>query len=194
MVPDPDAPLREQILNIAASILAQDGPDALSLREVARRAGVSHQAPYKHFASKEAIVAELVARAFERFATFLRQAAACGPDPMPAMGTAYVHFARSHPFEYRLMFGGPLPDPTAHPRVLAQARAAFDLLREGLAAERGAPAGDPEVARDALFVWASLHGLATILESEAVTRLDLVADEDPALLAHVLGRLGRAMR
>jgi AcrR family transcriptional regulator len=60
--------LREQVLAASLALIEEDGVAALSLREVARRAGVSHQAPYHHFGHKEAIVAELVARGFTRLA------------------------------------------------------------------------------------------------------------------------------
>lgn len=169
----------------------------MSLREVARRLGVSHQAPYKHFASRDHILAEVVARCFDDFARVLEAAhAAAPPGPeaeMRALGEAYFAHAAARPLEYRLMFGTPLPDPHAHPRMMASARHAFDLLRRAMTAMPVTPAGPPSVNLDALFVWAAIHGLATILHSQTLDTIGLTHNEQAAAATRLLDRIGLAL-
>ena len=195
------ADLGEACVREALAILGQDGLEALSLREVARRLGVSHQAPYKHFPSRDHLVAELVRRAFADFAHHLDTNPPAGdPDrDLAAMGGAYLAYARAHPLHYRLMFGTPLPNPADHPAMLQAARHAFSLLCEALARMHTDAAGqkvtvdDDRVRLDALFVWSAMHGLASIRQAPALDTLDL----PPALLqaasTHVLQRIGQAL-
>ncbi|MFM2045838.1 MAG: hypothetical protein RLY86_4414 [Pseudomonadota bacterium] len=135
--------LREACVAEAQAIIATEGVEGLSLREVARRLGVSHQAPYRHFPSRDHILAEVVARAFDHFARAL-DARNRSEDPhqdLGGMGVAYLAYAVDHPLEYRLMFATPLPDPAHHPGMMGSARHAFALLVQGLARMRAAEAG-----------------------------------------------------
>lgn len=230
------APIRERCLAEALAIIAEAGAEKLSLREVARRLGISHQAPYKHFASRDDLLAELIARAFAEFAAVLedRHATRDG-DPaadLAAMGRLYMDYAVRHPLKYRLMFATPLPAPDAHPVMMANARRAFGLLcgrlasmrrralpagvrasvgtsvagpgggtadgagtgEDGRAAEATATAGLPESADlDALFVWSTLHGLATILPSDTYATLPLTEAERLRAVTHCFARLGLAL-
>ncbi len=170
--------LREACIREALAIIEVGGVESLSLREVARRLGVSHQAPYKHFPDRDHILAEIVRRAFESFATYLDSRPLTG-DPisdMHEMGMAYLRYARTHPLQYRLMFSTPLPDPAQHPQMMQSARHAFDLLQQALAALPHDAAHQPDL--DALYIWSSLHGLASILHSYALRTLAV----DDALL------------
>lgn len=175
--------LREACLAEALAIIAGEGVEKLSLREVARRLGVSHQAPYKHFPSREHILAEIVGRAFADFARHL-DAHEKSDDPdtdMGRMGRAYLDYASSHPLEYRLMFGTPLPDAEQHPDMMREAKHAFALLRDGLRRKAEAKKhdiSDEQITLDALFIWSGLHGLASISSSSAIATLGL----EPALL------------
>ena len=187
--------LRDACVEEALAIVEASGIEHLSLREVARRLGVSHQAPYKHFASRDHILAEMVARAFEAFARHLDATppTARADDDLARMGLAYLAYARAHPLQYRLMFGTPLPDPKAHPEMMSQARHAFSRLIEGLKRMRAAQGGSVDEAGiqlDALFVWSTLHGLASIVETSAVGTLGLGGDVLDRAEAHVLGRIG----
>ena len=190
--------LREACVAEALAIIAGEGLEALSLREVARRLGVSHQAPYKHFASRDHILAEIVRRAFDSFAAAL-DARARADDPVAdcfAMGRAYLDYARANPLHYRLMFGDALPDPGAHPEMMRSARHAFSLLRDGLGrvfAARGAPPGAVDLDLEALFVWSSVHGLASLTPTRAMATLDLSAATTAAVSSHILGRIGAAL-
>jgi AcrR family transcriptional regulator len=182
----------------ARAIIDAEGVEALSLREVARRLGVSHQAPYKHFASRDHLLAEVVRRAFEAFARHLdaRPAGATADEDLAAMGRAYLAYAHTHPLQYRLMFGTPLPDPAEHPAMMASARHAFALLRAGLTrmhAEAGlVPSGDA-ADQDAVFVWATLHGLASVRHAPALRTLELSAGVLAGAEVRALAGIGAAL-
>ena len=89
------------------AIIGETGIEELSLRDVARRLGVSHQAPYKHFPSRDHLLAEIVSRAFAAFAQHLdaRPRSQNPHEDLAAMGRAYLDYAREHPFHYPLMPG-----------------------------------------------------------------------------------------
>jgi AcrR family transcriptional regulator len=191
-----ERPLGDACVTEAMAIIAADGPEALSLREVARRLGVSHQAPYKHYPTRDHLMAEVVRRCFRRFAAALDGGGptASAEEDMRALGAAYLGFALGHPLEYRLMFGMPWPAGADHPDLVRDARFAFDVLRERLGrlyAHRVVPAA--RVDGDAMFVWSSMHGLATILASDATAVLDLSPDLRARLPEHVMGMIDRAL-
>src|SRR5262245_54976951 len=99
-------PLQRQILDASIDLLRTGGVGALSMREVARRAGVSHQAPYHHFADREAILAAIAEEGFSGLADALhraREGATTTAERLKASGLAYVEFALSHPAHYRVM-------------------------------------------------------------------------------------------
>ncbi len=190
----PAGDLREACVREALSIIRETGIESLSLREVARRLGVSHQAPYKHYASRDHLLAELVSRAFDDFAASL-EARTRSDDPafdFFQMGQAYLAYAQAHPLYYRLMFGAALPDPAAHPDMMRRARHAFAMLQTGVAS---LPHHQPGAASDldALFAWSAVHGLASLLETRAFHAAGL---SEPVLAdagAHTLGRIGTAL-
>lgn len=165
--------LREACVEEAFAIVGQVGVEGLSIREVARRLGVSHQAPYKHFPSSSHLLAEIVRRTFRMFSQHL-EGRPRTDDPMEdlhLLGQAYLQFAREHPLHYRLMFGSPLPDPSHHPEMMEEARQAYTVLRGVLSRIPGLP-GD-QVSLQALFIWATIHGLASIFQTEALKQVSL---------------------
>jgi len=187
--------LRTACVAEALAIIESDGVEKLSLREVARRLGVSHQAPYKHFESRDHILAAVVARAYDSFAAAI-DARPRHNDPyldLGEMGRAYLAYASSHPLQYRLMFGTPLPDPEAHPEMMAKAKHAFALLNDAIAALP--TAGDREqIDLDALFVWSTVHGISTLLQSRAAETLGLPAETIARASWHTLMRIGTGLR
>lgn len=187
----PDAqPLRQACIDQALAIIESEGLEHLSLREVARRLNVSHQAPYKHFANRDHILAETVGKAFAVFAAHLK-AQPHHDDPLEdlaSLGAAYLAYALKHPAQYRLMFGAPLPDPAHNPQLLELAGAPFAILRDVIARLTGHL--DPEeVRRDALFAWSAVHGLASILDTRIAERLGLQGADLAEVISHELRRI-----
>ncbi|MBW4437479.1 MAG: TetR/AcrR family transcriptional regulator [Pleurocapsa minor GSE-CHR-MK-17-07R] len=190
--------LREACIAEALKIIETDGVEQLSLREISRRLGVSHQAPYKHFASRDHILAEIVRQAFDAFAAELDGGPHTGDAraDMSAMGEAYLRYARAHPLQYRLMFGTPLPNPAEHPDMMHSARHAFALLHDcigALARQTGQSLADETRVLDALYVWATLHGMASMPQTSAVGTLGLPEGLLQALTGHGMQRMGSAM-
>ncbi|MEU0892853.1 TetR/AcrR family transcriptional regulator [Streptomyces massasporeus] len=162
--------LRRAILGAALDVIAADGPSALSLRDLARRAGVSHAAPAHHFKDRAGLLTAIAAEGFGLLATTLREAA-----DLQEAGVHYVRFAREHPAHFQVMFApGLLRDGDLE---LATARAlAGDALRDAVAAVP--PDGRGTDARLAgVAAWSLAHGFATLLLSH---NLDgPVGDQDP---------------
>ena len=137
----------------AALALIKEGSGTPSLREVARRAGVSAMAPYRHFEDRAALIGAVTSRGFEKLGAVLTEADA-GPTPVEALvaqGHAYIAFALSHPMLFRLMFaGGPAAAPTPEDY-------GYDVLAHR-AAEIAPGAGEAA----ALACRSLVHGLATL--------------------------------
>jgi len=145
------------LLRTAGKILEKESLEALTLRTLARRTGVSHAAPYRHFRDRESLLAALAAEGFAMLGEAQREAAAAAG--LRGMGEAYVRFALEQPQRFRLMFGGEVPIGR-HPALREVATRAFGALSGALAARvpeaRGA--GDQSIA-----AWALVHGLAQLL-------------------------------
>jgi len=148
--------LRAALLDAALEVLEEDGATALSLRAVARRAGVSPAAPYRHYADREALVSAVAAIGYRELAERLGAAhpAPSTPDQLADVAVAYVRFALDRPALFRIMFGEPC-DRDNDERVAATAAVTL-YLREIVA--RCFPGADPEALAPA--IWALVHGLA----------------------------------
>ncbi|MEM6851111.1 MAG: TetR/AcrR family transcriptional regulator, partial [Pseudomonadota bacterium] len=175
--------------------------EKISMREVARRLGVSHQAPYKHFASRDHVLAAIIAQAYDDFAAHLeaRSRVAGADDPheeLRRMGEAYFEYAAAHPLQYRLMFNTALPDPATHPAMMAKADRCYALLRESVAKlehVKAAKAPKKQGELDALFIWTAIHGLASALQSDTIDVIGLSPTTLRAAAPHLLNRIGDAM-
>ncbi|MFG2368535.1 TetR/AcrR family transcriptional regulator [Streptomyces mirabilis] len=148
--------LRAACLRAARELLEEDGSAGLSLRAVARRAGVSATAPYRHFADRDALVSSVAAEGYRELAGYLTAAhpAPATPDDLTAVAVAYVRFALDHPAMFRVMFAEPC-DPGNEERV--QATAALSEYVRGIV--RGAFL-DADLDALSTTVWALVHGLA----------------------------------
>ncbi len=194
-----DLDLKEACIQAAREVIAEQGIEGLSLRDVARKLGVSHQAPYRHYPSRDHLLAAIMQRCFEDFANYLDQASqAHTSDALLSMGEAYMRYAAQHPLEYRLMFGTPWPEPAAHPELVRHAVHAFDLLRshllQHLQQRVSAPQSDmlallAQAELQALFIWSALHGLASIQHANVMQHLVLTpgvpAQAEPYLMGMV---------
>ena len=156
--------LRSELLRTSRQLLDESGPTALSMREVARRAGCTHQAPYHYFANREAILAALVREGFDELADMLAAAhEGLGNADLHAIlvasGNAYVEFALRHPGVFRVMFRPDVCDPERFPEVVqASERAHNELARLA----RYVAGGDTPLETEVLF-WSGVHGLASLL-------------------------------
>lgn len=199
--------LRAALLDATIAIVRQHGPAAVTLRDVARRAGVSEAAPYHHFESKAHLLLEAAAQGFAALSERLAAAGAghaSAAGRLPVLGAAYVRFALDEPGYFRLLFGAHIDElvasPSKHPGVTAATqagRAAASHLRTGVAAFI-AETGTSIAARDLeRLVWAQIHGLAWLaLESElhpppAVDEVVALASRGVALLLEGLGAAPR---
>lgn len=157
--------LREALVLAATELLKEKGLASFTLRECARRAGVSHAAPAHHFGSAAGLLAEIAARGFERFVAALGEAAdeteGTAMARLAAMGRAYVAFALANPAVYGLMFRGGA-NPLQSPRLKTAATAAWQQLSDAVAAMLG-PKRKDEVTAKAAAVWALVHGTATLM-------------------------------
>ncbi len=186
--------LKQALVEQAFSVIEEKGVEHLSLREVARRLGVSHQAPYKHFPSRDHILAAVVARCFAEFAQHLSSRPSCNDpfDDLHKMGLAYLEFAQKFPLQYRLMFNTALPDGTAHSEMLAQAQFAFSILYDKLGEmtlkDPDHPIRDP-VKHDAIYIWSALHGLASLMQSDVTSTLGLSNDERAVAVERLMRRM-----
>jgi AcrR family transcriptional regulator len=154
--------LRAAILAAGAEILEKEGLATLSLREVARRAGVSHNAPYRHFPDRESLLAALAAEGFAMLAE--TQRAAAGEQGLRGMGEAYVGFALDHPQRFQLMFGGAVPI-SKHPELREVATRTFAGLSGALADRTPGARGASDAS---VAAWALVHGLAHLLMDDRI--------------------------
>jgi AcrR family transcriptional regulator len=157
--------LRESLVTAAVELLEEKGLQGFTLRQCARRAGVSHAAPAHHFASAADLLAEIAARGYERFVAALGKAAdeadASPLARLEAMGRAYVAFALTNPAVYGLMFrqgAGTLKSP----HLKTASIAAWQQLCDGVAGALGEKRQDEVIAK-ASAVWALVHGTATLM-------------------------------
>ena len=160
--------LAAALVAAAEELLAERGLEGFTLREAARRAGVSHAAPAHHFGDARGLLTAVAAEGFARLAEVEREAAAKarGPERLLAIGLSYIKFALAHPALFRLMFHSDAIDRTSD-LIREPGRASFDVMQDALAAARGRVSAGlipPEAARDPLVLrqWAIVHGLATL--------------------------------
>ena len=157
--------LHNALVDAALTILRDVGPAAISLRAVARQAGVSAMAPYRHFSDKEALLASVAALGFELFARRLRQATARERDPRSALvaqGLAYIRFARDEAPLFRLMFGPVISGAEAMETLATAGAPAYAVLRDAVRAlQPDATAGTHDDMT--LACWSIVHGLACLL-------------------------------
>ncbi|OPC76920.1 TetR family transcriptional regulator [Embleya scabrispora] len=175
--------LRTACLRAARDLLEEDGSAALSLRAVARRAGVSTGAPYRHYADREALLSAVAAEGYRELTEQLASVhpSPATPDELADVAVAYVRFALRHPALFRVMFAEPC-DPANEER--ANATAAIKEYVRGIA-RAAFPHGDPEAL--STMVWALVHGLAFLhLDGKLDASTPEVVAEHVRTTAHAL--------
>ncbi|MCV7027779.1 TetR/AcrR family transcriptional regulator [Mycobacterium sherrisii] len=154
--------LRAVILGHAAQLVAERGANGISLRELARAAGVSHAAPAHHFTDRRGLFTALAAQGFRLLAEALNDVR----GDFAAAAVAYVRFALDHPGHYQVMFNRPLLDSANTELAEAETAAATELARgvETLSDTRAR--ADPGAAQ--LAAWSLVHGFSTLWLNDAV--------------------------
>lgn len=178
--------LRASLLDAAEAVLAARGVQGLTLRDVAREAGVSHGAPYHHFASLNGLLAAVAQRGFETLAEALGAAVAV-PDTRERLlriAQTYVACARAQPERFRLMFGPLLATKAEHPALAQAAGRAFGIVLDA------AVAHDPAHGADlAMAGWSLSHGLSHLLIDGAFDGLPLQRQDPDALARRLAERM-----
>jgi AcrR family transcriptional regulator len=160
--------LRKALVDAALELLRQGDASALSLRAVARRAQVSTAAPYRHFESREALLAAVAEEGFRMLASGMRTAMeANAGDPLIAFreaGVAYVLFALEHQAHYAVMFSPELADQSSHPDLATAAEESKALLLQAIrTCQQAGVVADGPPRELALAAWAVVHGLASLI-------------------------------
>jgi AcrR family transcriptional regulator len=156
---------REKLLTLSRDLYLEKGLTGFSLREVARRAGLSAPAIYRHYDSKEALLSEVCSEGFRIFASYLLRALDAGSprQRMAASTQLYLQFGLEHPRYYRFIFMGPEEDfvPLAPPKDKPEPTFQFlvDRVRECIDAELISAAEPYEIATR---IWAHVHGLVAL--------------------------------
>ena len=183
--------LKEALVRAALELIAEKGPAGFTFADAARWAGVSPAAPYRHFKSREELIADVARRGFELFTAALEAAWDDGKlDPMTTLnrlGKAYLDFAKDKPAYYSAMFEAGVP-ADADPPLRAAAENAFAVIRG--AAERlvaTIPAAErPPALMVALHIWSMTHGIASLFGRGDRARRTLPMAPDELLEAEVL--------
>jgi len=187
--------LRAALLKAAFHVIGKMGVEGFTLREVARRAGVSHNAPYRHFKSREDLVAALAAESLQQLTDAVRAAVEEQPKPQDRLRAAargYLHWALKNPSRFRLTFHADF-DREAYPEYVEAYKDSLTLL-SGLIEVHSASAVDTELASE--LIWSSVHGIAELglakrLRDGAKNELEQLAEAAvTTLLAGMRARVG----
>ncbi len=171
--------LRDACLQEGLAELQERGTLHFSLREVARRAGVTPTAIYHHFPDKGDLLAVLALIGLQDFGERLRQSVLGGASPqdtLTAMGVVYLDFFQQHPYYLNLLFS---KEFVQHPEVKEAQSSAFRLVT-GLLEKFGIPS--QEADQLALWIWSSVHGLATLINAEALGNVGDACPPDAPLI------------
>jgi len=158
--------LRRALMDETTRTIRKEGVEAVTLRAIGRRLGVSRTALYRHFSDKSALLAAVAREGFQRFTRDLLTAwtaAGGGASGFQAMGAAYVRFAIANPSHYRVMFGGFKELGGQDPELETEATASFNVLLDAIVAlqrDRVLASDEPLVL--AHYIWATVHGIAML--------------------------------
>ncbi|HSW08488.1 TetR/AcrR family transcriptional regulator [Aquabacterium sp.] len=165
--------LKNALQAAASALIAQRGAEAVSLREISQAAGVSHAAAYRHYADKQALLADLAEAGFRELIAINRRtvaATAGGPAAqLQACGRAYVRFGVRQPQLLQLMFGAAITDWQAHPSLAGASAALADTLSDVVKAGQASGAlREGDVGDLTLTAWSLVHGLALLMAGRRI--------------------------
>lgn len=155
--------VKRQVLDASLKFIAQEGPDALSMREVARRAGISHQAPYHHFGDRAGIFAAITEEGFRMLTAAFREVLASSNSPSRGCFEQYVRLAREHPGHFRVMFRADICGLGNDVAATSAADESFGELLKMVERITGGPVSERNRYAWASLMWSTAHGFATLL-------------------------------
>ena len=189
--------LKNALIEAGADILSKEGVAGLSLRKVAQRAGVSHAAPYAHFADKQALIAAISTEGYRRLQVSVRAAVeAHAKDPaaqLVAACWAYLQFALNEPDYFKVTLSGVVEMEKQYPSFVEVSHQSFDMvvaLVQDCQAAGVLPPGPADVG--AVTVWSLVHGLALLILEDQVPSAVLNRISLGELLHTVLSRIALA--
>src|ERR1051325_10584415 len=161
--------LRQKVLQASLAVIEEGGLDRLSMREVARKSGVSHQAPYYYFGDREAILAAIAGEGFSKLGRAVDRARSDPTKSLAAIGRAYVGFALPHPAYFQAMFRADAVPLDRYPDVRKLEDEAFGKLVEEIGRSF---ADQPSAVRLTISIacWAMVHGLAPLIREGTLAR------------------------
>ena len=179
--------LKENLIQQAVMACEESGWENISLRNLAKQLNVSQTAPYRHFETKEDLLAEVAAKGFEKMNADMNKT-----SNFLASGLAYCDFALKYQNTYDLMTGNSLGSFTQYPALLDQAQSAFITLENNLEAHLmnlGHNDLPKEIIEEkALSVWAFMHGIVGILRKTETASEDAPASEGPMKIMNNLSK------
>ena len=180
--------LRQALIDGAREILAERGHEQFSLNEVARRAGVSTSAPYRHFENRDELLTAVAAQGYETLRQSLERTAASTADAterLLRLGGAYVRFSHDHPDLFVTMFRSkPDAGPVGHESFEVLLRAVADAQRERVLSTK------PSAELLATSIWATLHGLAALSLRQPHERFGMSAPPEDLATSTLSALLG----
>ena len=183
--------VERRLVAAGVELVAEAGSDAVSLREIARRAGVSHGAPRRYFPTHQALLGAIAREGYRKLGTVVEETiggSESGAEPraaIMALGKRYLEFARDEPGMYALMFRHDLL--TGNGIGLREASTQLFGVLVGMLKR----AGRPDPAGTAAALWAALHGIAQLWQWGSLQVASGATDPDPILAAAVDAHLGR---
>lgn len=186
--------LRSALLTAALDVISEIGPQGLTIREVARRAGVSHAAPYRHFTDKDELILAVVEQGFELMqATMQNEQKQAAEDPIhqfAATGLGYVNFALQHPAYYRVMFSGDLLSTTGHVSLQHTSEQALqDMVTQIQQCQALGIVREGDAVMQALTIWSTIHGYVSLVNDNRIGHLVDIENSPDAIRDAVLAML-----
>ena len=159
--------LRQELMGSACEHIAREGTEKLSLRALAREAGVSATAPYRHFPTKNCLLAAIASEGFSELLERMRANTGHCQDPIEAItvcGRTYIEYALANPIKFHLMFGGAIADFSPYEDLQVTSSAAFDAVIELIGnAQRAGLVEQAPLEEVASYLWSAIHGVASLL-------------------------------
>ena len=185
--------LSRALVDAARRLLEQDGPSALSLRAVAREAGVSPAAPYHHFKDKSELLDAVAHQGWDMLNERMTEARAKETtlgDKLTALGVSYVQFAREHPALYRVMYDCSREKATLPEHLHEADDSAYCQVRDVIAEVGGEPVSELDIELATTAAWCAAHGLAEMVAFKQFDPMKEALGGDEAFLRGVFTHLG----